>query len=63
LFVINVSEGPAEAVVHLYPDEYAVSCPYAYSVSLEPMSVKIDLYIFVFWNAVERKGHICEKSH
>ena len=41
LFVINVSDKPAEAVVHLCPDEYGVSFPCTYPVSLEPMSVKI----------------------
>ena len=41
LFVINISNRPADAVLHLYPEEYGVSCPSEYRVSLEPMSVQV----------------------
>ncbi len=44
LIVINISDKPAEALLHLYPDEYGVHCPSAYPVSLEPMSVKVVEY-------------------
>ena len=44
LFAINVSESPAEAVVHLYPEEYGISCPCTLPVSLEPMSLQIVEY-------------------
>ena len=44
LFVINVSDRPAEAVLHLHPGEYGVPCPDELSVSLDPMSIRIFEY-------------------
>lgn len=44
LFVINVSDRPAEAVLHLHPAEYGVPCPAELSLSLEPMSVRVFEY-------------------
>jgi len=44
LFAINVSESPAEAVIHLSPEEYGISCPCTLPVSLEPMSLQIVEY-------------------
>ena len=44
LFVINVSDKPAEAVLNLYPEEYGIPCPCEYHVSMEPMSVQVVEY-------------------
>jgi len=41
LFVINVSERPTTATLHLYPDEYGVKCPDIMEMELDPMSVKV----------------------
>ena len=44
LFAANVSDQPAEAVLHLYPDEYGASCPDELPLTLEPMSIRTAEY-------------------
>ena len=41
LFVVNVSKETADAEIHLFPQEYGISCPETLHLTLEPMSVKI----------------------
>ena len=44
LFAVNISPEPADAVIHLYPEEYGVSCPEILRIPLKPMSVEVIEY-------------------
>jgi hypothetical protein len=44
LFVVNISDRPAQAEIRLFPQEYGVRCPEHLSLTMEPASVKIIEY-------------------
>jgi hypothetical protein len=44
LFVVNISDLPAQAEIRLFPQEYGVRCPEHLSLTMEPVSVKIIEY-------------------
>jgi hypothetical protein len=44
LFVVNISDRPAQVEIRLFPQEYGVQCPEHLSLAIEPASVKIIEY-------------------